>query len=87
MSLFDVGDIVSALHGARDEWRDSQKRTREPDGREFPSREAMATTSEWGDLRMAGITFCTPILAVDRMPQRTLRDSLMVTPPQYGAGR
>ena len=42
MSLFDVGDIVAALHAARDEWRDQQRRTREPGSREFPSREALA---------------------------------------------
>lgn len=42
MSHFDVSDIVVALHAARDEWRDSQKRSREPGSREFPSRDAMA---------------------------------------------
>jgi serine O-acetyltransferase len=46
MSLFDVGAIVSALHDARDEWRDSQRRSREPGSREFPSREALATIVE-----------------------------------------
>ncbi len=42
MSLFDVSDIVAALHTARDEWRDAQKRSREPGSREFPSRDALA---------------------------------------------
>ncbi|MDM0073580.1 serine acetyltransferase [Variovorax sp. J2P1-59] len=42
MSHFDVSDIVSALRAARDEWRDSQKRSREPGSREFPSRDALA---------------------------------------------
>lgn len=42
MSHFDVSDIVVALHAARDEWRDSQKRSREPGSREFPSRDALA---------------------------------------------
>jgi serine O-acetyltransferase len=42
MSSFDVGDIVSALRDARGEWRDSQRRSREPGSREFPSREALA---------------------------------------------
>ncbi len=42
MSVFDVSDIVLALHAARDEWRDSQKRSREPGSREFPSRDALA---------------------------------------------
>ena len=46
MSLFDVGAIVSALHDARDEWRDSQRRSREPGSREFPSREAVAAIVE-----------------------------------------
>jgi serine O-acetyltransferase len=46
MSLFDVGDIVGALHEARAEWRDSQKRSRDPGGREFPSREALAGVVE-----------------------------------------
>ncbi|MGJ7510041.1 serine O-acetyltransferase EpsC [Variovorax sp. GT1P44] len=42
MSHFDVSDIVVALRSARDEWRDSQKRSREPGSREFPSRDALA---------------------------------------------
>jgi len=42
MSLFDVSDIVAQLHAARYEWRDAQKRSREPGSREFPSREALA---------------------------------------------
>ncbi|MGO4391522.1 serine O-acetyltransferase EpsC [Variovorax sp. M-6] len=46
MSIFDVGGIVSALHGARDEWRDSQQRSREPGSREFPSRDALAAIVE-----------------------------------------
>jgi len=46
MSLFDVGAIVSALHEARDEWRDSQRRSREPGSREFPSRDALVEIVE-----------------------------------------
>ncbi len=46
MSLFDVGAIVSALHDARDEWRDSQQRSREAGSREFPSREALGEIVE-----------------------------------------
>jgi len=42
MQSFDVDEIVRALRDARHEWRDSQKRSREPQGREFPSREALA---------------------------------------------
>ena len=42
MAQFEVGDIVRALHGVRDEWRAAQKRSREPGGREFPSRDALA---------------------------------------------
>lgn len=46
MSLFDVDAIVSALHEARDEWRDLQRRSREPGSREFPSRDALARIVE-----------------------------------------
>jgi serine O-acetyltransferase len=41
MAHFEVSDIVRALHGVRDEWRDSQRRSRE-----FPSRDALAQTVE-----------------------------------------
>ena len=41
MANFEVGEIVRALRGVRDEWRDLQKRSREPGGREFPSRDAL----------------------------------------------
>jgi serine O-acetyltransferase len=46
MVNFDVSDIVRALHGARNEWRDSQRRSREPGMREFPSRDALAQIVE-----------------------------------------
>jgi serine O-acetyltransferase len=46
MPSFDVDDIVHALRDARNEWRDSQKRSREPVGREFPSREGLAEIVE-----------------------------------------
>ncbi|WP_076997865.1 serine O-acetyltransferase EpsC [Variovorax sp. KK3] len=46
MAGFEVGEIVSALRGAREEWRDAQKRSREPGSREFPSREALAAIVE-----------------------------------------
>ena len=46
MSQFEVGDIVQQLHAVRDEWRDSQKRSREPGSREFPSREALTQVVE-----------------------------------------
>jgi serine O-acetyltransferase len=46
MSLFDVSEIVRDLHAARDEWRDQQRRSREPGSREFPSREALAGVVE-----------------------------------------
>src|SRR5688572_9079782 len=42
MAQFEVSDIVRALHAVRDEWRDSQRRSREPGTREFPSRDALA---------------------------------------------
>jgi len=41
MAKFEVGEIVRALRGVREEWRDLQKRSREPGGREFPSRDAL----------------------------------------------
>jgi serine O-acetyltransferase len=46
MVNFEVSDIVRALHDARNEWRDSQRRSREPGAREFPSREALAQIVE-----------------------------------------
>ena len=46
MAHFEVSDIVRALHGVRDEWRDSQRRSREPGARECPSRDALAQTVE-----------------------------------------
>ena len=30
MAGFEVNEIVAALRGAREEWRDAQKRSREP---------------------------------------------------------
>ena len=42
MAVFDINPIVKSLHEIRQNWRDSQGRPREPDGREFPSREAVA---------------------------------------------
>lgn len=42
MAVFDINPIVKSLHEIRQNWRDSQLRPREPDGREFPSREAVA---------------------------------------------
>lgn len=42
MAVFDIDPIVKSLHAIRQDWRDSQKRPREPDGREFPSRQAVA---------------------------------------------
>jgi serine O-acetyltransferase len=46
MAQFEVSEIVRALHGVRDEWRDSQRRSREPGTREFPSRDALAQIIE-----------------------------------------
>jgi serine O-acetyltransferase len=37
MAVFDINPIVSALNEARQDWRRSQQRSREPGGREFPS--------------------------------------------------
>jgi serine O-acetyltransferase len=46
MALFEVVEIVRALHGVRQEWRESQNRSHESGGREFPSREALAGAVE-----------------------------------------
>ncbi|HYP70468.1 MAG TPA: serine O-acetyltransferase EpsC [Variovorax sp.] len=46
MSQFEVGDIVAALREVRGEWRDSQKRPRDPGSRELPSRDQLAQAIE-----------------------------------------
>ena len=46
MAGFEVNEIVAALRVAREEWRDAQKRSREPGSREFPSRDALAAIVE-----------------------------------------
>ncbi len=46
MAFFDVTQIVGELHAVRQGWRESQKRSREPGGREFPSRDALAQIIE-----------------------------------------
>jgi len=46
-SVFAVGEIAQALHSVRNEWREAQKRSREPGGREFPSRDALSQIIEW----------------------------------------
>ncbi|MFT3956090.1 MAG: serine O-acetyltransferase [Piscinibacter sp.] len=40
---FDLTQIVDGLRDARARWRDAQQRSREPGGRELPSREVLAT--------------------------------------------
>ncbi|RYG14674.1 MAG: serine acetyltransferase [Burkholderiales bacterium] len=46
MASFDTPNIVAALRGVRQTWRESQKRSLEAGGREFPSREALARIVE-----------------------------------------
>lgn len=46
MAVFDINTIVASLHEVRKNWRETQKRSREPGGREFPSRDALATVVE-----------------------------------------
>lgn len=41
MASFDTATIVASLRAARQQWRESQKRSTEPGGREFPSRDAL----------------------------------------------
>jgi serine O-acetyltransferase len=53
LAAFDVSEIVQALHAVRDEWRASQKRSREPRGREFPSPDALARVVE----QLKGVLF------------------------------
>jgi len=40
--LFDLRKVVSELAAVRQRWRESQQRSTEPGGREFPSRDALA---------------------------------------------
>lgn len=42
MAVFDVNPIVDSLNAVRQEWRKSQRRSREPGGREFPSPQAIS---------------------------------------------
>jgi serine O-acetyltransferase len=42
----DLDQVVAGLRAARERWRDSQQRPREPGGRELPSREALAAIVE-----------------------------------------
>ena len=42
MAVFQVNEIVTALHQVRREWRDSQHRAQEAGERELPSREVIA---------------------------------------------
>ncbi len=46
MARFDIDGIVQALHAVRRDWRESQNRSQEPGGREFPSRDALAQVLE-----------------------------------------
>ncbi|PUA18999.1 serine O-acetyltransferase EpsC [Glaciimonas sp. PCH181] len=43
MATFDINNIVQSLHEARHSWRLAQRRASEPGGREFPSRDALAS--------------------------------------------
>ena len=40
--VFDLKQVVTELAGVRQHWRESQRRSTEPGGRELPSREALA---------------------------------------------
>ena len=42
MTVFNIRDIVDELHSVRKSWRESQKRSNEPGGRELPSAGALA---------------------------------------------
>jgi len=43
VATFDITNIAQALHEARQRWRQAQSRSSETGGREFPSRDALAT--------------------------------------------
>lgn len=51
MADFDIDPIVQSLSSIRQQWRDSQMRSREPSEREFPSRDAVSTIMD--DLKAA----------------------------------
>jgi serine O-acetyltransferase len=42
VATFDINGIVQSLHDARQQWRQSQRRSSEAGSREFPSRDALA---------------------------------------------
>lgn len=42
MAVFDIDDIVQSLQTVRQQWREAQRRSLEPGGRELPAREALA---------------------------------------------
>ena len=46
MAEFDIEGVVRALHEARADWRATHRRSREPGGRELPSRTALAAILE-----------------------------------------
>jgi len=46
MAIFDIEHIAASLGEVRREWREAQKRSQEPGGREFPSRDALAQVVE-----------------------------------------
>ena len=46
MVTFHIEQIAASLSEVRSEWREAQKRSREPGGREFPSRDALAQVVE-----------------------------------------
>lgn len=53
MAVFNIEPIVQSLHGVRRDWRSLQKRSQEPGGREFPSRDALADIVE----QLKGVLF------------------------------
>lgn len=46
MAVFNTPEIVTSLRAVRQRWRELQKRSLEPGGREFPSREALGRVVE-----------------------------------------
>jgi len=46
VAVFDIDDIVQSLQTVRQQWREDQKRSLEPGGRDLPAREALADIVE-----------------------------------------
>ena len=78
MAVLDVNEVVQALHAVRNEWRDAQRRSREPGGRELPSRDALAQIVEQLKGALFPMRLGPPEL---RLEARTSSSRTSSTPP------